>query len=175
MTARLIVLRSAAGAPYGPRATNQEGALVSTNATIEDDIRAALVLDPRIPDPDEIAVAAEAGTATLRGTVGSFRQRRAAVGDTRDVAGIYDVDDELEVRLLDDARRDDTEIRGIALQVLMWDVEVPADMIEVKVSEGWITLSGQVSYQFESDAAYDDAASLFGVLGITNEIKVVNP
>lgn len=148
---------------------------MSTNATIEDDIRAALVLDPRISDPDEIAVAAEAGTATLRGTVGSFRQRRAAVGDTRDVAGVYDVDDELEVRLLNDARRDDTDIRGIALQVLMWDVEVPADMVDVKVSDGWITLSGQVSYQFESDAAYDDVASLFGVVGITNEIKVVTP
>ena len=148
---------------------------MTANATIEDDIRAALVLDPRIPDPDEIAVSAEAGTATLRGTVGSFRQRRAAVDDTHDVEGVYDVDDEIQVRLLNDARRDDTDIRGIALQVLMWDVEVPADAIDVRVSEGWITLSGQVSYQFESDAAYDDVASLFGVVGITNEIEVVTP
>jgi osmotically-inducible protein OsmY len=148
---------------------------VSTNATIEDDIRTALVLDPRIPDPTEIAISAEAGAATLRGTVGSFGQRRAAVNDTQDVAGVYDVYDELEVRLLNDARRDDTDIRGIALQILMWDVEVPAEMIEVKVSEGWVTLSGDVSYQFESDAAYGDVASLFGVVGITNEIKVITP
>jgi osmotically-inducible protein OsmY len=175
MTARQIVLGSAAGTPHGRHAINQEGALVSTNATIEEDIRAALVLDPRIPDPDEIAVSAEAGAATLRGTVGSFGQRRAAVGDTRDVAGVYDVYDELEVRLLNDARRDDTDIRGIALQILMWDVDVPAEMIEVKVSDGWITLSGELSYQFESDAAYDDVASLFGVVGITNEIKVITP
>lgn len=147
-----------------------------TNATIEDEIRDALVLDPRIPDPAEIAVSAEAGTATLRGTVGSFRQRRAAVDDTNKVDGVYDVYDvydEMQVRLLDDSRRDDADIRGIVLQILMWDVEVPSDLIDVKVKDGWVTLTGEVGYQFESDAAFDDVASLFGVVGITNEIKVV--
>jgi len=149
---------------------------VPTNATIEDEIRDALVLDPRIPDPAEIAVSAEAGTATLRGTVGSFRQRRAAVDDTNKVDGVYDVYDvydEMQVRLLDDSRRDDADIRGIVLQILMWDVEVPSDLIDVKVKDGWVTLTGEVGYQFESDAAFDDVASLFGVVGITNEIKVV--
>jgi len=55
----------------------------------------------------------------------------------------------------------------------MWDVEVPSDLIDVKVKDGWVTLTGEVGYQFESDAAFDDVASLFGVVGITNEIKVV--
>jgi osmotically-inducible protein OsmY len=44
----------------------------------------------------------------------------------------------------------------------------------VKVQDGWITLKGDVSYQFQSDAAYDDVAVLYGVYGVTNEIKV-NP
>ena len=148
---------------------------MSTNATIEDDIRDALVFDPRIPDPTDVAIAAEGGTVTLRGTVGSFSQRRAAVTDAREIEGVYDVSDELQVRLLNDARRDDAEIRGIALQILMWDTEVPAELIDVKVNDGWITLKGEVSYQFESDAAYDDVAGLLGVLGVTNEIKVVTP
>ena len=143
--------------------------------TIEDEIRSALLLDPRIPDADEIAVAAEDGTAILRGTVGSFAQRRAAVKDTRAVDGVFDVDDELQVRLLDESRREDADIRGIALQILMWDIEVPSESVDVKVDEGWITLKGTVTYQFESDAAYEDVASLYGVYGITNEIKVVTP
>ncbi len=143
--------------------------------TIEDDIRSALLLDPRIPDADEIAVASVDGSVTLRGTVGSFAQRRAAVKDARSVDGVYDVEDELEVRLLDDARREDADIRGIALQILMWDIEVPAESVDVKVHEGWITLKGTVTYQFESDAAYEDVASLYGVYGITNEIEVVTP
>ena len=72
-------------------------------------------------------------------------------------------------------RRDDDEIRGAALQNLIWDVDVPSDFVDVKVDDGWVTLKGNVSYQFESDAAYDDVASLYGVLGVTNEIIVSNP
>ena len=69
-------------------------------------------------------------------------------------------------------RREDDEIRGAALQNLIWDVDVPSDLIEVKVNDGWVTLKGDVSYQFQSDAAYDDVAGLYGVLGVTNEIAV---
>jgi len=147
--------------------------LIST--TVEEDIRSALDLDPRIPDPGEIAVLAEDGIVTLRGTVGSFRQRRAAVSDAIDVDQDYEIHDELKVRLLDEWQREDAEIRGIALQILMWDVEVPEESVDVKVEDGWITLKGTVSYQFQSDAAYEDVAGLYGVYGITNEIKVVNP
>lgn len=147
---------------------------MSTDATIEDAICESLELS-RIPDADEIAVAVAGGTAIMRGTVGSFSQRRAAVADARATDGVYDVDDQLEVRLLNDDRREDADIRGIALGILMWDTEVPADLVDVEVSQGWVTLTGEVPYQFESDAAYDDVAGLAGVYGVTNEIKVVNP
>jgi osmotically-inducible protein OsmY len=145
---------------------------MATSTTIEDVIRSSLELDPRIPDATEVAVAAEDGTVTLRGTVGSFRQRRAAVSDARATDGVYEVLDELKVRLLNDSRREDADIRGVALQILMWDVEVPSESVDVELSEGWVTLKGDVSYQFESDAAYNDVASLYGVVGITNEIRV---
>ena len=145
------------------------------NTIVEDGVRDTLVFDPRIPDPAEIAVSAREGTVTLRGTVGSFGQRRAAVSDTREVDGVYDVLDEIDVRLLNDARREDADIRGIALQFLMWDVEVPSELIDVKVHDGWVTLKGDVSYQFESDAAFDDVAGLSGVIGVTNDIRVITP
>jgi BON domain len=144
-----------------------------TSTTIEDAIRSAVELDPRIPDPAEIAISAEGdGTVTVRGTVASFGQRRAAVADARRIDGVYEVIDELNVRLLNDSRREDADIRGIALQILMWDVEVPSESVDIKVSEGWVTLKGDVNYQFESDAAYDDVAALYGVVGITNEVTV---
>ena len=72
-------------------------------------------------------------------------------------------------------RREDDEIRGVALQALIWDTDVPSDLVDVKVEDGWITLKGDVRYQFESDAAYDDISSLYGVYGVTNEIRVTNP
>ncbi len=148
---------------------------MSTIATREDDIRAALSGDPRIPDAQQIAVSEQDGIVTLRGTVGSFRQRRAAVAGAGRVDGVTYVEDELQVRLLNDARRADADIRGIALQILMWDVEVPGEAVDVKVDGGWVTLTGTVTFQFESDAAYDDVTSLVGVLGVTNEIKVITP
>jgi len=148
---------------------------VTTNATIEDEVRAELDLDPRIPDSSEIAVSSNDGGLTLRGTVGSFGQRRAAVNDARKIAGVYDVYDELQVRLLTDSRRDDAEIRGIALQILMWDAELSSESIDLKVDDGWITLKGDVPYQYESDLAFEDVAGLFGVVGVTNEIRVTTP
>lgn len=146
-----------------------------TNGPLADEVLESLDLDPRIPDSAEIAVAADGGTVTLRGSVESFAQRRAAAQDANKIQGVYDVDDQLKVNLLGSDRREDDEIRGVALQALIWDVEVPSDSVDVKVHDGWVTLKGNVSYQFESDAAYDDVASLYGVYGVTNEIKVTNP
>jgi osmotically-inducible protein OsmY len=136
---------------------------------------AKLNLDPRIPASSEIAVAELDGIVTLRGTVESFGQRRAAMKDARNLDGVFEVIDELKVNLLGSDIREDDEIRGTALQYLIWDAEVPAEGVDVKVDEGWVTLKGDVSYQFESDAAYDDVASLYGVVGITNKIRVTTP
>lgn len=143
-----------------------------TNTPLEDAVTDSFGLDPRIPDATEIAVSADDGTVTLRGTVERFSQRRAAVEDAKTIAGVYDVDDQLKVNLIGADRREDDEIRGVALQALIWDTEVPSDIVDVKVDDGWITLKGDVDYQFQSDAAYADVASLYGVYGVTNEIEV---
>jgi osmotically-inducible protein OsmY len=148
---------------------------VLTNTPLEDEVISSLDLDPRIPDSIEIAVSADGGIVTLRGTVESFAQRRAATEDARRIDDVYEVDDQLKVDLLGADRREDDEIRGAALQSLIWDIEVPSNAVEVKVDDGWVTLKGDVTYQFQSDAAYDDVASLYGVYGVTNEIKVNEP
>ena len=141
--------------------------------SVIDDVRAVLANDPRLPAADEIAVDAFGATVTLRGTVGSFAQQRAAVADARRVIGVTDVFDELNVRLLNDDRRADAEIRGAALQRLIWDSLIPGDDLDVSVDDGWITLKGDVEFQFQSDLAFDDVAGLYGVIGVTNEIKVI--
>ena len=146
-----------------------------TDNHIESSVRSELQTDPRLPYADEIAVEAFGGAVTLRGTVGSFAQRRAAVADARRSRGVFDVYDELEVRLLSEDRRKDAEIRGAALQRLTWDPEIPGDYIDVSVKDGWVTLKGEVDHQFQSDDAFNHAASLYGVTGVTNDIEVVEP
>jgi osmotically-inducible protein OsmY len=144
-----------------------------TNDRVIDDVRTGLASDPRLPYPDEIAIESFGDTVTLRGTVGSFAQRRAAVADARRTRGVVDVYDELDVRILDRDRREDAEIRGTALQRLASDSEIPGDYLDVHVEDGWLTLKGDVDYQFQSDLAFDDVSRLYGVTGVTNQIKVV--
>jgi osmotically-inducible protein OsmY len=144
-----------------------------TNDRVIDDVRTELATDPRLPAPDEIAVEAFGETVTLRGTVGSFAQQRAAVADARRTRGVVDVYDELNVRILDQDRREDAEMRGAALQRLSWDTEILSDYLDVHVKDGWVTLKGDVDFQFQSDLAFDDVSRMHGVTGVTNDIKVV--
>jgi osmotically-inducible protein OsmY len=143
-----------------------------TDDQIEADVRVALANDPHVPYSDEIGVVSYGGLVTLRGTVGTFGQERAAVADTRRARGVIDVYDELEVRLLDSDRRIDAEIRGSALQRLMEDPMLDADYLDVSVKDGWVTLTGDVDRQFQSDKAFDHMTSVRGVTGVTNKIRV---
>lgn len=145
---------------------------MTTDLSLSDAVLANLSRDPRIPDAAEIAVDVERGFVTLRGTVDSFSQRRAAEEDARKLEGAFEVDNRLRVDPLGRDRREDHEIRGAALQSLIWDANVPADSIDVKVHNGWVTLTGNVRYQYQSNAAYEDVARLHGVVDVTNEIKV---
>ena len=114
------------------------------------------------------------GIVTLRGTVGSLRQRRAAVEDAGAVQGVDEIIDELRIDLLESDRRGADELRGMALQTLIWDANVPRGSVDVRVDgDCWVTLRGEVEHQYQSDAVYDDVSRLTGVLGVTNDIKVV--
>ena len=144
-----------------------------TDDNIQSAVRTELASDPRLPYADEIAVEAYGGAVTLRGTVGSFAQRRAAVAEARRTRGVFDVYDEIGVRLMNDDRREDAEIRGAALQRLTWDPQIPGDYIDVQVKDGWVTLKGEVDHQYQSDIAFDHVASLYGVTGVTNDIETV--
>jgi osmotically-inducible protein OsmY len=142
-----------------------------SNMEIVDEIRARLERDERFPHPAEIAVSEQSGTVTLRGSVSSFRQRREAVDVARRVRGVHHVEDELGVDVRD--HWEDDEIRGLALQGLIDNADVPTDRIEVRVANGWLTLKGEVKHQYESDAAFEVATDVPGIGGITNEIKVI--
>jgi osmotically-inducible protein OsmY len=144
---------------------------MSTENPIIDEIHIGLAHDDRIPHPTEVAVAERHGTVTLRGSVGSFHQRRAAVKVARSVHGVLTVEDDLWVDPRD--RWQDNEIRGAALQALMSNAAVPADQIDVTVTAGWLTLKGEVKHQYENHAAFETVCGLAGVGGITNEIKVI--
>jgi osmotically-inducible protein OsmY len=142
-----------------------------TDTPVVDVIRERYARDARVQYPAQVAVSERAGTVTLRGTVRSLRQRQIAIDVAKSVRGVRAVNDELVVDPRD--HWDDDQIRGAALQALISSPGVPEDMVDARVAAGWLTLSGQVKHQSESNAAFEAVSGLPGVSGITNKIQVV--
>ena len=139
--------------------------------TIIASVRDALERDARVDHPRRIAVSCQAGWVVLRGTVATPRDRSVAHEVAREVSGVRGVEVELRVDPRDNWL--DDELRGSALQALIADAGVPVDRVDVHVSDGWLTLKGEVKTQSASDAAFAAVSELHGVGGITNEIKVI--
>jgi osmotically-inducible protein OsmY len=127
--------------------------------------------DPKI-DNSAIAVTADAGVVTLRGTVGSFRQKRDAQKDAQRVYGVKTVKNELEVRLLN--RRSNAELRGDVLQALMLDSVIPTT-IDAEVDDSKVTLTGTAQWGYQRVEAELVAANVRGVASVDNEVDVVPP
>jgi osmotically-inducible protein OsmY len=132
-----------------------------------------LVWDPKV-DSEAIAVSTDGGVVTLRGTVGSYRQKREAKKDAERVYGVKRVDDELQVRIMTDDRRDDADLRGAVLQALMLDSLVPST-VDAKVDNGNVTLTGKANWQFQRDEAESVAGNVLGVVTVGNQIELVPP
>lgn len=132
-----------------------------------------LFWDPKV-DNAAIAVSAKAGTVTLRGTVGSLREKREAKNAAQRVIGVLEVDNQLKVRLMGDEGRLDADIRGDVLQALMLDSLVPAT-VDAKVLDGLVTLTGTVDWQYQRDEADFVASNIVGALDVFNEIVINNP
>ena len=132
-----------------------------------------LFWDPKI-DSEAIAVSANGGKITLRGTVGSLRQKREAQNAAKRVFGVISVDNQLQVKLMNDGRRVDAELRGDVLQALMLDSFVPKT-VDAKVDDGFVTLTGKVDWQYQRDEADFVASSIAGALDVFNEIELKHP
>ena len=142
------------------------------NVQVERDVRAELAWDPRVDD-EEIRVGATSGVVTLTGSVPSFADKRAAERAAERVFGVRAVANELNVSVPLHYRRSDTDIARAVVDALAWDVQVPEPRVKASVSDGWITLAGDVEWRYQRDAAERVVQNLAGVRGVTNEITVI--
>lgn len=144
-----------------------------TDAELEVNVTAELAWEPKV-DSEEIAVSADNGTVTLRGTVGSFRQKREAGKAAQRVYGVLAVNNDLDVRILTEEQQEDAELRGDVLQALMLDSLVPSS-IDAKVKEGYVTLTGAADWQYQRDEAEFIAGNVAGVTGVENDVYLTSP
>lgn len=144
---------------------------MSKNDQLQRDVLSELHWEPSVTAA-HIGVSANEGVVTLTGQVDSLMEKLAAEASARRVKGVKAVVEEIKVRLPFDATRTDEEIAAAAIEQLAWDVSVPRDAVKVKVEDGWVTLTGEVMWHFQRQAASDDAHRLSGVRGVSNQITL---
>lgn len=142
-----------------------------TDEAIQREVLEELKWDARV-QPNEIGVAVKDGVVTLAGWVDSYTKRWAAEEAAHRVRGVVAVANDIEVRLPSSAERTDPEIAAAAKRALEWDTSVPLESIEVTVTKGWVTLRGEVEWQYQRQDAERAVRRLAGVRGVTNLIQV---
>jgi osmotically-inducible protein OsmY len=112
------------------------------------------------------------GVVTLTGSVSSYAQKVAAQDAAHRVAGVLDVANDIEVKPVDQFVRSDTEIAAAVRNALEWDALVPNELIQSSVSDGLVTLEGEVDYRRERTDAANAIRRLAGVVGVINKITI---
>jgi osmotically-inducible protein OsmY len=135
------------------------------------DVLDELEWEPSV-DAAQIGAAVERGVVTLTGAVKSYAEKLAAARVAERVRGVKAVANDIEVRLPGIAERSDAEIARAAADALKWTTVIPDGPIKVSVSRGWITLEGEVDWQYQRDAAFEAVHHLVGVNGVTNLITL---
>lgn len=138
---------------------------------IRRDILDELESDPSL-DAAQIGVAVEHGIATLSGHVESYAQKLMSESIAQRVRGVRAVASEIEIRWPGHKRHEDDEIAARALDIISWDTALPDAAVDIKVHKGWITLSGEVPWLFQRQAAEDAVKKLGGVVGVVNVLEV---
>jgi osmotically-inducible protein OsmY len=123
-------------------------------------------------DSAHIGVTAHGGVVTLTGHVDNYTQKLGAERAASRVKGVKALAEEIEVKLPFDIKRSDEDIAAAAIERLSWNATIPDGAIKVRVEQGWINLTGAVSWHFEKLAAEQDVRALSGVIGVSNQVVV---
>ena len=140
-----------------------------TDQELQQDVLAELKWDAQI-QPNEISVSVKDGVVTLTGWVDSYLKKWSAEEAAHKVAGVKAVANDIEIKLA--TERTDPDIAEAAVHALEWDAFVPTDKVHVTVSKGWVTLKGEVEWQYQKQDAERVVRRLTGVKGVTNLITV---
>lgn len=145
--------------------------MYKSDSDIQQAVMHELAWDTRVVETD-VGVQVDRGVVTLTGTVSSWPQRIAAQEAAHRVAGVLDVANDVRVKLPGSAERSDTDLAHAVRHALEWDVLVPDKQIRSTVTDGWVSLEGEVEYWSQREDAEEAVHNLAGVKGVTNKIAV---
>jgi osmotically-inducible protein OsmY len=145
---------------------------MKTNEELQKDVQNAIKWEPLL-HAAEIGVSVKDGVVTLTGNVDSYAKKSEAENATKNIVGVKVVVENIEVKFNSSySKKDDNDIASEILNAYKWNIEVPNDKIKIKVENGFITLEGDVSWNFQKNAARDAVSKLAGVTGVLNNILI---
>ena len=145
---------------------------MKTNEELQKNVQDAIKWEPLL-SAAEIGVTVDDGVVTLAGTVDIYSKKTEAEDAAKNVAGVKAVVEKIEVKYGSTwAKKDDNEIATEILHALKWNWRVPKDKIKVKVEKGFVTLGGELEWNYQKEAAEDAVRNLLGVTGVSNNITI---
>ena len=144
---------------------------MQSDEQVQRDVLEELRMEPTVI-ASQIGVSAREGVVTLTGSASTLAQKYNAEQVAKRVYGVRGIANDIEVRLNGDGRRSDADIARAALDALEWDSMVPDERIKVTVEQGWLTLEGEVEWNYQRESAARVVRNLSGVRGISNLIVV---
>lgn len=144
---------------------------MKTDAQLKKDVVEELEWDPSI-NATHVGVAVKDGVVTLTGHLNTFAEKYAIERAVQRVGSVKGIAVELDVKLDPSHKRSDSEIASAAETSLRWHALVPSDRIQLKVEKGWVTLTGEVDWDYQRREAAKAVRPLTGVVGVSNAITL---
>jgi osmotically-inducible protein OsmY len=144
---------------------------MKTDEQLKQDVTAELEWEPSV-NATHVGVAVKGGVVTLTGHLDTYAEKFATERAVQRVRGVKGIAIEIDVKLAPDHHRSDSDIAAAAEAAFKWHALVPADRIQVMVEKGWVTLKGEVDWDYQRREAEKAVRTLTGVVGVSNGIAL---
>ncbi len=144
---------------------------MKNNETLQKDVQDAIKWELLL-HAAEIGVTAKDGIVTLTGVVDSYAKKLEAEDAAKNVAGVKAVVEEITIEFNSATKHTDTQVATEIVNAFKWNWAIPEDKVHVTVEKGWVTLSGEVDWNSQKDAARKTVKNLAGVKGVSNNLTI---
>lgn len=144
---------------------------MKSNESLQTDVQDAIKYEPLL-HAAEIGVTVFDGIVTLTGIVNTYAKKIEAEEATKRVSGVKAIVENIKVHFGQEFKKTDNEIAADVLNLLRWNWEITSDLVKVKVEDGWVTLTGELRWNFQRVAAQKAIGCLLFIKGLTNNISI---
>jgi len=145
---------------------------MKTNEELQKDVQNAIKWEPLL-HAAEIGVSVKDGVVTLTGNVDSYAKKTEAENAAKNVMGVKILVEKIVVKFDSSwAKKDDNDIANEIINAFKWNWEIPNDKVKVLVENGWVTLEGELNWNYQRTAAKTAVNKLMGVVGVSNNITI---